>query len=65
MILAVTNDEYEHIVFIEDNMKAMARRTGIAQPVISRQCRGITKTSRGKYKFVEVKDYDMQVQETS
>ena len=58
MIIAVTNDEFEHIVFIEDSKKAMARRTGIAQPIISRQCNGITKESRSRYKFIEVKEFD-------
>lgn len=55
MILAVTNDEYEFPVYIEDTYKAVAQKAGVNECIVSRQCRGISK-SRGKLKFVEVKE---------
>ena len=55
MILAVTNDELELIVYIADNYREMERISGVPHITISRQCRGLRK-SRGKIKFVKIKD---------
>ena len=57
MILAVTNDEIEQIVYIADSKKAMSRLCGVPSPTISRQCNGLRK-SRGKLKFIEIDDDD-------
>ena len=56
MVLAVTNDEYELPVFIEDTYKAVAQKAGVNACIVSRQCKGISKFSRGKLKYVEVRD---------
>ena len=61
MILAVTNDEYEHIVYMTKSQRDMARLTGVSNCTISRQIRG-ERQSMGRLKFVEV-DMDNPIDE--
>ena len=59
MILAVTNDRYELIVYMTDTQKDMERLTGVNRCSISRQVRGHRK-SRGELKFIEIKEDEQQ-----
>ena len=62
MVLAVTNDEYELIVYMTETQKDMERLTGVSRCSISRQVRGHRK-SKGELKFIEVKDETMTAKE--
>lgn len=62
MILAVTNDEYEHIVYMEKTCLAMSKVAGVSYPTVLRQCNGKSNESMGKLKFLRIKMDDDEEQ---
>ena len=56
LYMAVTDDQYELPVFIEDTMTALAEKVGVDTSTICKHIRGHLKgTSLTGYKFVKVR----------
>ena len=59
LYLAVTKDEYELPVFIEDTIVALSKKVGLSRSVLSRQMCGLIGESRfTPYKYVKVEVED-------